>query len=61
MSFPRHLTALRKEQALTQQGLADALGMHLSQIKRYENGTSQPSLDALKKISLTLNAQLDAR
>lgn len=59
MSFPAQLAALRKDHTLTQQGLADALGMHLSQIKRYENGTSQPTLEALKKIALLFNITTD--
>jgi transcriptional regulator with XRE-family HTH domain len=59
MSFPARLNALRKQHGLTQQGLADALGMHLSQIKRYENGTSQPTLEALKRIALRFNITTD--
>ena len=38
---------------------ADALGLNLTQVKRYETGASQPSLDALKKIALTLSVSLD--
>lgn len=59
MSFPDRLSTLRKQHSLTQQALADALGMHLSQIKRYENGTSQPTLDVLKNIALTFNVTAD--
>lgn len=59
MSFPARLTLLRKQHHMTQQALADALGMHLSQIKRYENATSQPTLEALKKITLAFNITAD--
>ena len=59
MSFPDRLVALRKGRGLTQQRLADLLGLHLTQVKRYESGDSQPSLDALRKIALTLNVSLD--
>lgn len=59
MSFPARLTTLRKQRNLTQQALADVLGMHLSQIKRYENATSQPTLEALKKITLVFNISAD--
>ena len=59
MSFPARLVALRKQRGWTQQTLADALGLHLTQVKRYESGASQPSLDALKKIALTLSVSLD--
>jgi len=59
MSFPARLVALRKQRGWTQQALADALGLNLTQVKRYEIGSSQPSLDALKKIALTLSVSLD--
>jgi transcriptional regulator with XRE-family HTH domain len=31
MSFPQRLTQTRKSQRLTQQGLADAAGLHINQ------------------------------
>ena len=31
MSFPKHLSALRKERGFTQQQMADTLGIHVSQ------------------------------
>lgn len=51
MSFSQRLIGLRRERQLTQQGLADATGIHVQQIKRYEAGTSQASAEALKKIA----------
>lgn len=51
MSFSQRLLALRRERQLTQQGLADATGIHVQQIKRYEAASSQPSAEALKKIA----------
>jgi len=45
---------LRKQKGLTQQALADALDLHITQLKRYEAGSSQPSLEAVKKIAQTL-------
>lgn len=59
MHFAAQLVRLRKQRGWTQQHLADALGLNLTQIKRYETGASQPSLDALKKIALTLSVSLD--
>jgi transcriptional regulator with XRE-family HTH domain len=32
------LAALRKERGLIQQALAERVGMHISQIRRYESG-----------------------
>jgi len=59
MDFADRLTALRKQRGWTQQHLASALELNLTQIKRYETGASQPSLEALRKIALTLNVSLD--
>jgi len=60
MNFSKQLILLRKERALTQQQLADAVGIHVNQIKRYEAGTTQPTLEALVKLSKTLHTSLDA-
>lgn len=59
MHFAAQLVRLRKQRGWTQQHLADALALHLTQVKRYETGASQPSLEALKKIALTLSVSLD--
>lgn len=60
MSLAKRLASLRKEKGLTQQAFADALGLHITQVKRYEAGTSQPSVEALKKISQTLRVTTDS-
>lgn len=59
MDFSDRLAAWRKQRGWTQPQLADALGLNLTQVKRYETGASQPSLDALRKIALTLSVSLD--
>jgi transcriptional regulator with XRE-family HTH domain len=59
MSFAARLVALRKHKGLTQQGLAEATGIHVQQIKRYEAGTSEPSAEALKKLARTLRVSTD--
>jgi len=59
MSFSERIVSLRKQQGLTQQGLSDATGTHVQQIKRYEAGTSQPTADALKKLALALHVTTD--
>ena len=59
MSFGLRMIALRRERGLTQQGFADATGIHVQQIKRYEAGTSQPSADALKKIAKCFGVTTD--
>ena len=60
MSFSSgRLIALRKERGLTQQGLADAVGIHVQQIKRYEAGSSEPSAEALRKLARTFSVSTD--
>jgi len=58
--FQTRLIQYRKAQNLTQQALADAIGMHVNQIKRYEAGTAQPNLDALVRLAKVLHVSLDA-
>jgi len=60
MSLAQRLVSLRKQKGLTQQALADALGLHITQVKRYEAGASQPSLEALRKIAQTLRVTTDS-
>ena len=50
---------LQRHARLTQQSFADATGIHVQQIKRYEANTSQPSADALKKIAKCFGVTTD--
>ncbi|MBT7409766.1 MAG: helix-turn-helix transcriptional regulator [Methylococcales bacterium] len=59
MDFSKRLIILRKERKFTQQQMADIIGIHVSQIKRYEASETQPSLEVLRKIALTLNVSAD--
>ena len=59
MTFPKRLSTLRKERGLTQQALAEAVGVHVTQIQRYEWGTSQPTLDVLRKLAIALGVDSD--
>ncbi len=59
MSFSRRLSSIRKSKGLTQQQMADTIGIHVSQIKRYESGDTQPSLEVLRKIALALSIGAD--
>lgn len=60
MQLAAKLVQLRKQKGLSQQSLADAVGLHVTQIKRYESGATQPSLEALKKIVVTLGVTTDS-
>jgi len=59
MDFPERLAALRKERSLTQQALAEAVGVHVSQLRRYEAGQSQPTLEVIRKLAVALSVSAD--
>lgn len=59
LNFHEHLVSLRKERGLTQRALSEMLGMHISQIRRYESGQSQPTLNAIRKLALALSVSAD--
>lgn len=59
MHFPARLIQLRKAADLTQQNLADTAELHVNQIRRYEAGTAQPTLDALIRLAKALHVSLD--
>ncbi len=59
MEFVNRLITLRKQQGLTQQALADATSLHVNQIKRYEAGTAQPTLETLVRLAKVLHTTLD--
>lgn len=48
----------RKELGLTQEKLAEALGITYQQLQRYENGTSYLNTDRLQAISNALNVPI---
>lgn len=59
MDFPERLALLRKEGNLTQKQLGELIGLHVAQIRRYENGSSQPTLDVIRKIAVVLHVSAD--
>jgi transcriptional regulator with XRE-family HTH domain len=59
MHFPTRLIQLRKALGLTQQGLSSAAELHVNQIRRYEAGTAQPTLEALIRLAKVLHVRLD--
>lgn len=59
MQFPARLTQLRKASGLTQQTLASVAEVHVNQIRRYEAGSAQPTLDALVRLAKALRVSLD--
>jgi transcriptional regulator with XRE-family HTH domain len=59
MQFPERMAVLRKDKSLTQQALADRVGVHLTQIQRYESGAVQPTLDVIRRLAIALSVSAD--
>lgn len=59
MNFPARLIQLRKLSGMTQQELADQASLHVNQIRRYEAGAAQPTLEALIRLAKVLSVSLD--
>lgn len=59
VDFPKRLSGLRKQLSLTQAQLAERIGMHVVQLRQYEAGTSQPTLEAIQKLSTALQVRAD--
>jgi len=60
MPFPNQLAAQRRAKRLTQAAFADACGISKPMVQRYEAGTSQPTLDVIKKMAVVLGVSSDA-
>ncbi len=57
--FPMRLIQIRRQANMTQQALAAAAKIHVNQIRRYEAGAAQPTLDALVGLARALFVSLD--
>ncbi|MGB6336533.1 MAG: helix-turn-helix transcriptional regulator [Thermoanaerobaculia bacterium] len=59
-SFSGRLRNLRERRGLSQQELADMVGIHLSQLGRLERGVSTPSAETVLALAHALRATTDA-
>jgi transcriptional regulator with XRE-family HTH domain len=59
MSFKDNLVKYRKQSQLLQRELAEKAAISVEQIKKYEAGKSQPTLDVIKRLSQTLGIPSD--
>lgn len=59
MDFSERLATLRKQRNLTQAALADKVGITVLQIRRYEGGASQPTLDVIRRLAIALSVSAD--
>jgi transcriptional regulator with XRE-family HTH domain len=57
--FPHRLAGLRKQHSLTQAQLAERIGIHAAQLRRYEAGASQRAIDGIGKIATALQVSAD--
>ncbi len=59
MAFANKLIKYRKNKQLTQQELAERAGAGISQMRRYEKGSSSPTLEVIRNLALTLGVSAD--
>jgi transcriptional regulator with XRE-family HTH domain len=59
MSFKERLIELRKQNKLSQEVLANRLGVHQNVIGRYERGEAKPSIELASKLAGILGVSLD--
>ena len=55
----QRLAKLRKDRGISQKDLAEAIGVHVTQVRRYEAGSSQPTLDVLRALAKKLRVSAD--
>ena len=58
MNIGRNISYFRQQQGLTQQQLADALGINKMAISNYEKGKRQPNIETVKAICKALDISL---
>lgn len=59
MGFQSRLRALRVERGMNQTALAQAIGVTLKQIQRYELGHNEPTLSVLIALADAFDVSLD--
>lgn len=59
MPFAEKLSKLRGAKGITQEQMAQMVGVGIAQIRRYEKGKSSPTLEVIKNIAKTLGISAD--
>lgn len=59
MDFAHSLARFRKERGFTQMELAKRTKTGIAQLRRYEAGTSSPTLEVIAKLARTLGVSAD--
>ena len=57
--FDKKLKELRKRKGISQDELADLIGVHKSHVSRYERGLASPSIEVAQKIAAVLDVSID--
>jgi len=57
--LPERIKCVREIRQLTQAGLADKLGCHVTHVSHWETGTQTPNAANLRALSIALNASVD--
>lgn len=57
--FDKKLKELRKRKNISQDELADLIGVHKSHVSRYERGLAMPSIEVAQKIAEVLEVSID--
>ena len=59
MNFKNNLKKLRQLNNLTQQNIADLIGINLQSYQKYEQGDREPKFSILEKLKIVLNCTYD--
>ncbi|EOT51204.1 helix-turn-helix transcriptional regulator [Enterococcus avium] len=59
MYLAENISYLRKKKSLTQEQLSDILLVTRSTISKWENGTYEPEINSLKRLSEAFNISID--
>jgi transcriptional regulator with XRE-family HTH domain len=57
--FGDNVKKIRVEKSISQQELADIVGIHSTHVSRYERNMAQPSVEIAKKMAEALNVTVD--
>ncbi len=59
MEFKDRLKEIRKQQGISQNELANRVGIHVTNISRYERGENKPTTQVLSLMANVLNTSVD--
>ena len=58
-NFPQRFRELRKARGMSQAELAEAVGVHFTQVSRYERGDSRPNSATVTRLARALDTTVD--